>query len=112
MEHITPTSTSDLLFPLAAQNFSSSISALKRFTLCTHNRLHSIYKDSRFIEKVAESHDLPIIANERCGSWYIPPEMRASSAYFKSTDGHYGQWAFSMRRLNLTLLTVIGEAGG
>ena len=32
--------------------------------------------------------------------------------YFKSTDGHHGQWAFSLRRLNLQLLKVLGEYGG
>lgn len=55
---------------------------------------------------------LPLVANERCGSWYIDPKRKAGSAYFKSTDGHTGQWKFSLRRLNLHLLELIGERGG
>ncbi|KAL9131177.1 MAG: hypothetical protein Q9217_000830 [Psora testacea] len=112
MDPNLPTSTSDLLFPLSAQNFSTTLSAVKRSTLSTSNRLHSIYKDSRFVEQAAEVYGFPLIANERCGSWYIPPERKASSVYFKSTDGHSGQWAFSTRRLNLHLLGITGEAGG
>ncbi|KAL9103678.1 MAG: hypothetical protein Q9163_001304 [Psora crenata] len=108
----TPTSTSDLLFPLCAQNFSTTLSALKRSTLSTSNRLSSIYQDSKFVERLNECHKLPVVANERCGSWYIRPERIAARSYFKSTDGHYGQWAFSTRRLNLHLLHIIGKAGG
>lgn len=54
----------------------------------------------------------PLIANERCGSWYIPPHLKQGSAYFKSTDGHFGIWSFSTRRLNLQLLGPIGESDG
>ena len=61
---------------------------------------------------MASDYNLPLIANERCGSWYIPPEQKAGSAYFKSTDGHWGQWSFSTRRLNLHILEIIGEGGG
>ena len=107
-----PTSISDLQFPSSARNFSSTLSSLKRSTLSAHNRLRSIQHDSRFVQAVASEHNLPLIANERCGSWYIPPGKKAGSAYFKSTDGHFGQWAFSMRRLNLQVLDIIGAAGG
>ena len=34
------------------------------------------------------------------------------SAYFKSTDGHTGEWSFSLRRLNLQLFEVIGTCNG
>jgi tRNA A64-2'-O-ribosylphosphate transferase len=74
--------------------------------------LNSILYDSSFAQRVAASHALPLVANERCGSWYIPPALKAGSAYFKSTDGHHGQWDFSLRRLNLQLLDVLGEHGG
>lgn len=107
-----PTSASSLLFPTASQNCSSTLSSLKRSTLSTSNRLQSIYRDSVFVQDVARSYDLPLIANERCGSWYIPPEQKAGSAYFKSTDGHWGQWSFSTRRLNLQILDIIGIRGG
>lgn len=54
----------------------------------------------------------PLVANERCGSWYVRPEAKGASAYFKSTDGHDNAWKFSTRRLNLHLLDVIGKHDG
>ena len=107
-----PTSISSLFLPSASHNLSSTLSSLKRSTLCTTNRLHSIHHDSLFVQDVASRYNLPLIANERCGSWYIPPEQKAGSAYFKSTDGHWGQWGFSTRRLNLQILNMIGKSGG
>ena len=53
-----------------------------------------------------------MIANERCGSWYVEPRLKKGSAYFKSTDGHWGQWGFSLRRLNLEVLKLAGGGGG
>ncbi|CAO3671838.1 unnamed protein product [Umbelopsis vinacea] len=57
---------------------------------------------------------LPLPANERCGSWYIEPQQDRQhvSAYFKSTDGHTGQWKFNLRRMNLQLIDVIATTGG
>ena len=52
------------------------------------------------------------MANERCGSWYIPLEKKVGSVYFKSTDGHMNEWSFSMRRLNLHFLDVVGKWSG
>ena len=107
-----PTSLSSLLLPSSSQSLSSTLSSLKRSTLSTTNRLQSIHHDSLFVQNVASDYNLPLIANERCGSWYIPPEQKAGSAYFKSTDGHWGQWSFSTRRLNLHILDIIGKRGG
>ena len=107
-----PSSSSSLILPLASQNPSRTLSSLKRSTLSTTNRLNSIVHDSGFVKEVAASHGLPLISNERCGSWYIPPEEKSESAYFKSTDGHWGQWGFSTRRLNLHLLEIVGRCGG
>ena len=85
---------------------------LKRTTLSIPNRLRSIQQDAIFVTKVASAYQLPLVANERCGSWYIPPELKAQSAYFKSTDGHMMQWSFSLRRLNLQILETVGNGGG
>ena len=76
------------------------------------NRLRSIVEDAEFVCEVADAWDLPLVANERCGSWYILPDRKAGSAYFKSTDGHMGQWSFSLRRLNTQVLDVVGQYGG
>lgn len=112
VESSFPTSVSSLLLPSASQSFSGTLSSLKRSTLSTTNRLHSIYHDSLFVQNVASNFNLPIVSNERCGSWYIPPEQNVGSAYFKSTDGHWGQWSFSKRRLNLQILDIIERSGG
>lgn len=104
---------SDLVFsPQANHNFSRILTDLKKSNLSITNRLLSIKKDAAFVTDVAAAYGRPLIANERCGSWYIPPESKAGSAYFKSTDGHAGQWSFSTRRLNVNLLKIIGERDG
>ncbi|RAL02085.1 initiator tRNA phosphoribosyl transferase family protein [Aspergillus ibericus CBS 121593] len=108
-----PVSVSSLHFPSAEQqSISQTLSALRRSALSVTNRLRSIEADAAFVREVADHYNLPLIANERCGSWYIPPEVKSGSAYFKSTDGHTGQWDFSFRRLNLQLLPIAREHGG
>lgn len=100
-------------FPfLSEQSFYSSLKQLHKSTLSIPNRLRSIQKDAEFVREVAAAYQLPVIANERCGSWYVPPDIKAGSAYFKSTDGHTGQWSFSLRRLNLQVLGIVGQSGG
>jgi len=107
-----PVKTADIIFPLLSTNFSSTLSDLKRSTLNISNRLRSIIEDAEFVRTVVDAYGLPAVANERCGSWYISPETKVESAYFKSTDGHTGQWAFSMRRLNFQLLDIIESNRG
>jgi tRNA A64-2'-O-ribosylphosphate transferase len=109
-----PLSEADILFPHLANNpnFSSTLSSLKRSALSIHNRLTSIISDSEFVASVSEAYRLPLVANERCGSWYIPLERKVEGVYFKSTDGHMSQWGFSLRRLNLQLLDVVQNHGG
>lgn len=101
-----------LHFPAAQQTISQTLSSLRRSALSISNRLQSIETDATFVQEVADHYELPLVANERCGSWYIPPDAKTGSAYFKSTDGHSGQWDFSFRRLNLQLLPLTKEYGG
>ncbi|KAJ5966398.1 hypothetical protein N7481_013112 [Penicillium waksmanii] len=101
-----------LLFPSAQTSISQTLASLRRSALSVSNRLKSIETDAEFVREVAEHYGLPLVANERCGSWYIDPETKSGSAYFKSTDGHSGQWDFSFRRLNLQLLPLARENGG
>ncbi|KAI0875510.1 initiator tRNA phosphoribosyl transferase [Hypoxylon argillaceum] len=104
---------SDLIFsPQANHNFSRILTDLKRANLSISNRLRSIRDDADFVSEVAAAFARPLVANERCGSWYIDPAAKAESAYFKSTDGHAGQWNFSARRLNLHLLPLVGRHDG
>ncbi|KAL5332243.1 tRNA A64-2'-O-ribosylphosphate transferase [Aspergillus crustosus] len=108
-----PVSVSALHFPSTEQlSVSQTLASLRRSALSLNNRLSSIEADAAFVQEVADHFDLPLVANERCGSWYIPPEIKSGSAYFKSTDGHTGQWDFSFRRLNLQILPVAREHGG
>ncbi|KAH6683917.1 tRNA a64-2'-o-ribosylphosphate transferas-like protein [Halenospora varia] len=105
--------TSDLIFSdQANHNFSKTLGELKRSILSIHNRLRSIEEDAKFAQRVQDAYGRPLVANERCGSWYIKPERKGGSAYFKSTDGHTGVWKFSFRRLNLHLLELIGLNDG
>lgn len=84
----------------------------KRPVHSIHNRLESIISDSCFVTSVSTAYDLPLIANERCGSWYIQPDLKVESAYFKSTDGHKDEWSFNSRRVNLHILRVVAENNG
>jgi tRNA A64-2'-O-ribosylphosphate transferase len=88
-------------------NFSRVLRDISSSTLSISNRLVSIVSDASFVTTVAASYQRPLVANERCGSWYIEPSQKMGSCYFKSTDGHFGQWKFSSRRLNLHLLEII-----
>lgn len=82
---------------------------LRRETYSLRNRLQSIIYDNRFVSLFDE---FPLVANERCGLWYVKPHQLSELAYFKSTDGHTGQWSFSYRRLNFHLLPLLGANGG
>lgn len=127
---------SDIIFPsqessISTNNINKILGDLKRSNLSITNRLRSIRKDADFVEEVAavlagdagtsdsngneaggKKQRRPLVANERCGSWYIRPSLKGASAYFKSTDGHTGQWKFSTRRLNLHLLPIIEKCDG
>ncbi|KAF8526005.1 initiator tRNA phosphoribosyl transferase [Hysterangium stoloniferum] len=88
----------------------------------TYNRLHSISEDAAFISRVANLYpNFKVFPNLRCGAWYVDPKivsLPTSSSkfdepvYFKSTDGHFGQWSFNLRRANLHLLRAMDQCEG
>mmetsp|Transcript_4817 Transcript_4817/g.14519 ORF Transcript_4817/g.14519 Transcript_4817/m.14519 type:complete len:465 (+) Transcript_4817:75-1469(+) len=84
---------------------------LHEWSLQIYHRLKSIAADAAFVEEVAAQLRIPAVANLRCGVWYVPPKLRAGLAHFKSGDGHYGEWSFSVRRPNLHLLSFLDEHG-
>ncbi|KAK9477753.1 tRNA A64-2'-O-ribosylphosphate transferase [Lipomyces japonicus] len=92
--------------------FNSVSKELRKDSRSVRNRLKSIAQDSAFVCDVADSYGLPLVANERCGRWYIPPERIDESVYFKSTDGHTGQWGFSQRRLNIHIIDLVATRNG
>ena len=105
--------TAGLLFPSQATfNIDNQLRQIGKATLSISNRLSSIESDAEFVSSVKSQLALPLIANERCGSWYVKPNLKTASAYFKSTDGHFGQWSMSLRRLNLHVLDIVGKDGG
>lgn len=82
------------------------------------HRLMSIRSDiEHFCQPTLQQPHLrgfPVVANERCGSWYAYPLMskRPNSCYFKSTDGHVGTWNFSLKRLNLNIVSLVAQHHG
>jgi tRNA A64-2'-O-ribosylphosphate transferase len=104
--------TDELIFSDLATNFNKTLKSLRKSGLTITNRLQSIVDDSEFVCSVSEAYGLPLVANERCGSWYVPLDRKVGSAYFKSTDGHTSQWSFNLRRLNLQLFDVLAKYDG
>ncbi|KAI0690919.1 initiator tRNA phosphoribosyl transferase [Cerioporus squamosus] len=93
---------------------SEAFAYVRKESLDIFNRLHSIGEDVHFVGEVYQAYpDLPILPNLRCGAWYLDPKMASQEgAYFKSTDGHFGNWSFNLRRPNLHLLPLIAAEGG
>ncbi|CAM6086619.1 unnamed protein product [Calypogeia fissa] len=84
---------------------------IKRTEQTVYNALRSIYEDSLFVMEIRHLWtDMPLLANLRCGLWYA--REFDGTCYFKSTDGHNGNWSFSTIRLNLHVATLAAERGG
>ncbi|KAF8055783.1 tRNA A64-2'-O-ribosylphosphate transferase [Lyophyllum atratum] len=90
---------------------SSVLQELRRESLDIYNRLHSIADDAAFVAHVHEFYPtVPLVPNLRCGAWYTDPAIASNvPAYFKSTDGHFNNWGFNLRRANLHLLPFIAQ---
>ncbi|KAF9975397.1 hypothetical protein BGZ73_000961 [Actinomortierella ambigua] len=87
---------------------------MRRDAKSIYNRLRSIEADAEFVSEIADMFpQFPVIANERCGSWYVhPSKLHKPGVYFKSTDGHTGKWDFNLRRYNPHLVSAILQYGG
>ncbi|SAM02783.1 hypothetical protein [Absidia glauca] len=94
--------------------FEQKVDEIRKEHKSIFNRLKSIEEDALFIDQVAALYPhLPLTANERCGSWYInPTKHKVHSVYFKSTDGHTGEWDFNVRRGNFHWLDTIAAHQG
>ncbi|KAI0825697.1 initiator tRNA phosphoribosyl transferase [Irpex lacteus] len=97
------------LLDSAESYHAQALVELRRESLDLFNRLHSIAEDIEFVSSVHDSYeDVPIIPNLRCGAWYVNPSaITEQPAYFKSTDGHFNNWSFNLRRPNIHLLKTI-----
>ena len=84
---------------------------LKKEESGLYNCINSVIEDVIFVKEIASIYpSLSLIANLRCGLWYAPD--CAGTCYFKSTDGHYGNWGFSITRLNLHVAHLAACEGG
>ena len=85
--------------------------ALRRDQHSVYNCLLSILDDARFVDDLLTLYPgTPAFANLRCGLWYL--RSSSGTCYFKSTDGHTGNWQFSVARLNLHVAEACHAAGG
>ena len=85
--------------------------ALNREQHSLYNCLLSILDDTRFVNEIRSLYPaLPVFVNLRCGLWYS--ESQHETCYFKSTDGHFGNWNFSCVRLNIHVAKACCEHGG
>ncbi|KAG1856872.1 tRNA A64-2'-O-ribosylphosphate transferase [Suillus tomentosus] len=93
---------------------SLALNELRKESQDIYNRIHSIAEDAAFVDQVYRSYfRLPLIPNMRCGAWYTDPDTASNErAYFKSTDGHTGNWSFNLRRPNLHILPLICAHAG
>ncbi|KAI8093707.1 tRNA A64-2'-O-ribosylphosphate transferase [Halteromyces radiatus] len=94
--------------------FEHEVDQIRKDHKKIYNRLKSIQEDALFVDKVAHLYPhLALVANERCGSWYInPTKHKVHSVYFKSTDGHMGEWDFNVRRGNFHIIDIIAAHQG
>lgn len=85
--------------------------ALNREQHSLYNCLLSILDDTRFVNEIRTLYpSLPVFVNLRCGLWYS--SGKHETCYFKSTDGHFGNWSFSCVRLNLQVAEACCLHGG
>eukprot|EP00659_Diplonema_papillatum_P020377 gene20377-31355_t len=97
--------------------YNRAVRELRRSEGDVVNRLRSIVRDAEWVEEVLslmhneDAKRYPVLANLRCGAWYLRPGLADGAVHFKSTDGHYGTWDFSLSRLNVNLLRSLEEHG-
>jgi tRNA A64-2'-O-ribosylphosphate transferase len=111
----------DRAFAAAANGFtaaSSLFAVQRRLHRDKHdlrNRLQSIGYDADTVAELARFFPVyPCLANLRQGAWYVDPALPSygGTCYFKSTDGHAGQWTLNLRRLNLHVAAMAAQHGG
>lgn len=92
-------------------SYSEIAKTIRAQSRSLRNRLKSIHADALFAREAAETLCLPVFTNSRAGDWYFDPAWKGyeGKCYFKSTDGHYGNYGFSRRRLGLGVLRKLRE---
>lgn len=72
----------DLILPANSrpQGLGELLSSLRRGSLSARNRYRSILRDAAFVGAAGRAYARPLVANERCGSWYVVPPGVAAAA--------------------------------
>eukprot|EP01137_Pigoraptor_chileana_P007621 Opistho-2@3579 len=99
--------------PPPSSSLYGDLRILRRAHKSIFNRLCSIDYDAQFVCEIRSQFfppTFPLVANLRCGRWYAP--AFDATAYYKSTDGHPGEWDFSVQRLNLHVAMLAASCGG
>ena len=100
-----------VLFPHQHNSVGRVLRQLKKEDSSLFNCACSVSNDASFVEEVSKLYPhLPVVANLRCGLWYV--RQGDPTCYFKSTDGHNGNWSFSTTRLNLHVAELAAAKGG
>ena len=100
----------DVTFP-TINSVNRVLRQLKKEECSLFNCACSVSSDAVFIDEVSQLHSgLPVIANLRCGLWYTRNPQQ--TCYFKSTDGHNGNWSFSTTRLNMHIAETAASKNG
>ena len=95
-----------------AQSIYKVTRALKKEQNSLYNCINSIVHDASFVDEVRALYPgLPLLANLRCGLWYTSLR-HDGTCYYKSTDGHNGNWSFSTTRLNWHVADAAARQGG
>ena len=99
------------IFPQQVNSVGRVLRQLKKEDSSLFNCACSVSNDADFIQEVAKLYPhLPLVPNLRCGLWYV--RNSDPTCYFKSTDGHNGNWSFSTTRLNLHIAELAAAKGG
>lgn len=99
------------LFLQQPNNVSRVLRQLKKEDSSLFNCACSVSEDATFVDEVSRLYsNIPLVPNLRCGLWYV--RNGDPTCYFKSTDGHNGNWSFSTTRLNLHIAELAAAKGG
>ncbi|KAG8952735.1 hypothetical protein FRC04_003658 [Tulasnella sp. 424] len=94
------------------QILKDDLKTLEKEKTGLYNRIRSILDDSTFVKRIRDQYpQLPVAPNLR----YVDPsweQVVREPVYFKSTDGHFNNWDFNIRRANLHVLPVIERGKG
>ncbi|EFJ52832.1 hypothetical protein VOLCADRAFT_55451, partial [Volvox carteri f. nagariensis] len=101
----------DAFLPPTQESIWKVTRQLKKEQSSLYNCVASILSDAAFVSEVRALYpSLPLLANLRCGLWYT--RQADGTCYYKSTDGHNGNWSFSCTRINWHVCELAAKHGG